>query len=240
MFAGESWGAQFGWYDGMSSYGADLTFTDKLIKGEIKANNPAFINGLQKCRTLIEKGYIDPNCFGIKIDQAVDMLAQQKTAMLFTGTWHFDQGLKLRVGEKMVDYSFMPVPYNESGEAIPNFFANGYTAISAKCKNPDAAKKLADWMFNKDNVSALSSANFSVPPLKDSTVTDPIVKKFAPVIANPKALLYWPHSLPDVDLDTKLEADAVRFLSGAQSLDATLQQMQKDLDDYKAKATANQ
>ncbi|XEC94166.1 ABC transporter substrate-binding protein [Paenibacillus tarimensis] len=221
----EWWVPQFFWGSLMSNNGADAAWTAKLESGEVKIDDPAFVDSIQKHRLLVDNGYLPKDWTGIKHEQAKDLVGQGKAAMIITGTWDIASIMERNPDN---DIDFMIVP--GSGKTVPNINVGTYRVINNKTKHPEEAKKFVAFMNGKANQEKLSAGAKAVPSVKDAAITDPVSQKIAAVVTRDDATLYWPHTVSTESLQVKILEAVNKYLAG-QELDKTLEEIQKAIDE---------
>ncbi|WP_233530910.1 ABC transporter substrate-binding protein [Paenibacillus alkalitolerans] len=221
----EWWVPQFFWGSIMSNNGADAAWTAKLESGEIKINDPAFVDAIQKHKLLIDKGYVPEDWTGMKHEQSKDLVGQGKAAMIITGTWDI---ASIMERNPAYDIDFMIVPGNE--KTVPNINVGAYRVINNKTEHPEEAKKFVAFMNGKAQQEKLSAGAKAVPSIKDAAISDPVSEKIAAVVTRDDATLYWPHTVSTESLQVKILEGVNKYLAG-QELDKTLEEIQKAIDD---------
>lgn len=223
----EWWVPQFFWGSLVSNNGGNAEWTAKLEKGEVKANDPVFVEAIKKHKLLVEKGYLPKDWTGMKHEQSKDLVGQGKAAMIITGTWDIPSIMERN---KDIDIDFMMVPGTD--KTVPNINVGNYRVINSKTKHPEEAKKFVAFMNGKATQEKLAKGAKAVPSVKDAVIDDPVSKKIAAVVTRPDATLYWPHTVSTESLQVKILEAVNSYLAG-KDLDKTLSDIQKALDEAK-------
>ena len=74
----EWWVPQFFWGSIISCNGGDANWTAKLENGEIKINNPIFVDSIKKLKILLDKGYMPNEWTGLKHEQSKDLMLNEE------------------------------------------------------------------------------------------------------------------------------------------------------------------
>lgn len=224
----EWWVPQFFWGSIISCNGGNPNWTAKLENGEIKINNPIFVDSIKKLKILLDKGYMPKEWTGLKHEQSKDLIGQEKAGMIITGTWDIPSIMERN---ENIDVEFMIIPGNDK-KPVPNINVGCYRVISGNTQYPQEAKKFIEFMNGKATQEKLAEGAKAVPSFKDAKINDPVSKKIAEVVTREDAALYWPHTVSTESLQVKILEGVNKYLAG-DDLNKVLEEIQKAIDEAK-------
>ncbi len=126
-----------------------------------------FNETLQKVIDIRKYGQGDTLALGY--DQAISDFATGKSCMFMQGIWALPSIKKANPDMNVGMFSF---PSN-SGDTKVSMGIDVNLAISAKCANPDAAKKFVEFAASKEMVQLYVNNDYSLPCMKDVTANIP-------------------------------------------------------------------
>ena len=126
-----------------------------------------FNETLQKVIDIRKYGQGDTLALGY--DQAISDFATGKSCMFMQGIWALPSIKKANPDMNVGMFSF---PSN-SGDTKVSMGIDVNLAISAKCANPDAAKKFVEFAASKEMVQLYVDNDYSLPCMKDVTANIP-------------------------------------------------------------------
>ncbi|RUS46170.1 sugar ABC transporter substrate-binding protein [Cohnella sp. AR92] len=224
--------AQFFWGSIMSNNGADEEWTRKLESGEIPASDPVFVNAIKMHKDIIDRGYVPSDWQSLKHEQSKDLIGQGQAAMIMTGTWDIPSIRDRNPGN---DIRFMMVPGQE--KTVPNINVGTYRVINSKTKHPEEAKKFVAFMTGRATQEKLAAGASAVPSVASAKIDNPVAAQIAEAVTRDDATLYWPHTVSTETLQTQIQEAVNRYLAG-QSLEATVQEIQRIIDSAASKRLA--
>lgn len=152
----------------------------QALSGQIKWTDPVFVDAIATLNNWFQKGWIGKSVddyFTYHFNQCYSMLAQQKAAMYWSGTWELAT-LPNFFGPKAHNdqqWSWFPTP-PMSAQIPPVLYElsiGGTYSINAKSKNPDAtAQYLAWWFANSAAIGKGLKVFGSEPPPVHLTSAD--------------------------------------------------------------------
>ncbi|WP_019909446.1 ABC transporter substrate-binding protein [Paenibacillus sp. HW567] len=222
--------AQFFWGSIMSDNGADAAWTKKLENGQIRIDNPVFVDAIQKHRDIIDRGFVPPNWKNLKHEQAKDLVGTGQAAMIITGTWDIPSIRERNIAQ---DIRFMMVP--GSVKTVPNINVGTYRVINSKTEHPEEAKLFVAFMNGRATQEKLAAGALAVP----SVISAPMdrtgsVSSIAAAVTREDATLYWPHTVTTESLQVKIQEGVNQYLAG-QPLATALANIQRAIDEAAAK-----
>ncbi len=147
-------------------------------RGKVKWTDAEPRRGMQAFVDLFRSGYVDPGFLSTADNQTASILVSGKAAMLFSGTWMFQQ---IKDADPSFELGWFPLP---SLDGKLNLFggstAQGWAISAEAAKDPVRLKACVDFIkffFRKDNYVKFASAMSAIP----STVEE-INYKAAPVL----------------------------------------------------------
>lgn len=210
---------QFFWGSIMSNNGADGEWTKQLENGELTIDNEIFIDAIQKNKEIIDREFVPSHWESMQLEQARDMIASGKAAMMVTGTWSL---VSLQGRESDDEFGYMAIPGEE--QTVPNINIGGYRVIHAKTEYPEEARRFVEFMNSKTSQEKLSSGVIAVPSILDAAIEDDEARKIASLLRRDDATIYWPHTVSTELLQVKIQEGVNKYLLGG-ALEDTLQEI---------------
>lgn len=139
-------------YNKASSY----CYLDEKGKIKFSADAPAFRESLKFTRKLYKEGLLDIAAYSQTKDQFTQTIRKEPYAVGGYMAAHIGMGIDNKNEKAMAAYTaLLPVKGPEgiqyqSSDLFVNFNLNGYFTITDKCKNPEAAFRLADYFANEE------------------------------------------------------------------------------------------
>jgi len=151
----------------------DPDFISKIYKKEVKFNTPEMIDAMSKLAYLFQSGDMEKGFMSTKENELVGLLAGEKTAMIFTGSWTITQIMEADPDFKI---GCFPVP-DEKGHVILNGGATsqGWALTKAAAQNPDkkaAFNAFIKYFFSKAQYTTFLKTTNSLPTTKEKMVYD--------------------------------------------------------------------
>ena len=144
----------------------------KLYNGELKYNNPALVEQLQKWQDLYTAGYL--NSDALNNPTALEDFVAGKAAMMMTaGSWNIaelEAGMGDNVGVLIPPYSDTPI------NAVASTAGQGII-VTSYAKDKTAAGKFAAWILSDEGQTAL--AKLSAPTRPGFTAANPLINELA-------------------------------------------------------------
>jgi raffinose/stachyose/melibiose transport system substrate-binding protein len=159
----------------LSHFSGDINFENDMVKDEapFKMDN-AWGTGLTIVRTLIEKGYVEPDLATNNWEVSKVEIGTAKAGMYFLGNWVINQIIE-QGGAAPEDIGFFPFPTDNSGTANAPLGPDYFMGVSSTSKNMDAAKAFLKFMIMESGYDA--DAGF-IPINKNNEPTLPQMAEF--------------------------------------------------------------
>lgn len=141
---------QFGLYQLAASpvYADNMEFDKKLVAGEKKFTDPAWIESIKKFQDLYKKGYVLDGSLGMSQDQARQLFIDGKAAMRFDGS--FGYTAMTAKGAADFERGMFPLPGNDKGKKqVVNLTPGNGLFVSAASKEQDSIQKVLDYWFTE-------------------------------------------------------------------------------------------
>jgi raffinose/stachyose/melibiose transport system substrate-binding protein len=172
----------------------------KAVDGSGTFLDPAFIYAGEKIQEWVKKGYFITGFNGLDWDAGQGRMTVYKgdAAMVLMGSWFNMQALN----ENPVFHSkmgFFKFPKDEQGTGDPNIaigtIGDNFYHVSASSKNPAKAFELITCLIDDDAVRD-AIADGRIPPVKNATLRDPILRElFDQIQSAPEVQLWYDQSL---------------------------------------------
>ena len=146
----QSFVIQFGVYQvGASAIYADnYDFDKQLFTGETKFTDPAWIDTINKYKSLYDNGYIIENSLGLSQEQSRQAYLDGKAAMIIDGSFGYDALNKQ--GAVEFEKGMFAIPSNEAGkEFVYNLTPSNGIFVSANSKNQEAIDQVLEYWFTE-------------------------------------------------------------------------------------------
>jgi raffinose/stachyose/melibiose transport system substrate-binding protein len=165
----DGWPMEFDVYPFMNQLVVnDPKIFEKIDKGEVKYTDAQFVNLFKDISNFYKKGYIHEDLVSLTGDQATDLYAQQKVAMVIQGDW-FAEGASKRKIDFKVGVFPMPTPGHGDKVVIP-VSVGSYDAIANSSKNKDNALKLMEYTASPEGAKFMVDSLKSFSPVKNVEV----------------------------------------------------------------------
>jgi len=122
-----------------------------LLQGDLEWESDDVKFATEQLADMWKKGYTYENSAGITLEDARNMLLEEKAAMMMSGQW---DAFELMNDEPKFEWGAFKMPsWNESAREAPLPVAlGGSYAINQKCQDPDMAAKFLDYIYNDEYV----------------------------------------------------------------------------------------
>jgi raffinose/stachyose/melibiose transport system substrate-binding protein len=143
----------------------------QALSGQLKWTDPVFVDAITTLNGWFQKGYIGKSVddyFTYHFPQCYTLLAQEKAAMYWSGTWELAT-LPSYFGSKAGNddtWSWYPTPPLAAGipQVLYELSIGGTYSVNAKSKNPDAVTEYLAWYFANRSAIALGLKEFGQEP----------------------------------------------------------------------------
>lgn len=133
----------------MMNNAPDEDIFEKLEAGEAKLTEEWWVKTLTQFKELNDKGYLQKDSLGTKKDAAAALFAQEKAAMLATGSYMLATNKEQNPNLKQQLLAPITVPADQAqyeGIHTTTFML----ALNSKSKHPEEAKKFIEFLSRKD------------------------------------------------------------------------------------------
>ncbi|MFJ7829534.1 ABC transporter substrate-binding protein [Peribacillus sp. NPDC097224] len=147
----------------------------KLVNGENELTEEWWVKTLSQFKELVDKGYISKDSLSVKHDGAIALVAQEKAAMLGTGSFAMAniQALNPDIKLKML----APITVSEDEAKFEGVHTTTFMlAVNSKSKKQEAAKKFIDFLTEPENASAYANETGQLLTLNDVEYESDILK----------------------------------------------------------------
>ncbi|WP_407406500.1 ABC transporter substrate-binding protein [Peribacillus sp.] len=147
----------------------------KLVNGENELTEEWWVKTLSQFKELVDKGYISKDSLSVKHDGAIALVAQEKAAMLGTGSFAMAniQALNPDIKLKML----APITVSEGEAKYEGVHTTTFMlAVNSKSKKQEAAKKFIDFLTEPENASAYANETGQLLTLNDVEYESDILK----------------------------------------------------------------
>lgn len=134
----------------IQSAGGDLINRENFQQSEGSLNSPSAIAAMQRIQNWIQSGYVDPN-----IDDVAFITG--RVALSWSGHWTYNQ-YHAAHGD---DLLLLPLP--NFGKGTRSGQGSWSWGITTSCKQPKAAMRFLEFLFQTEQVLSMAEANGAVP-----------------------------------------------------------------------------
>ena len=171
----------------------------------------AFIKAGEMLQDLVKMGAFNEGFNGLDWDtgQSRTLLYSGNAVMELMGTWNVST-IADENPEFYEKLDFFPFPAIEGGQGDPSnvvgSIGQDFYSISAKCKYPEEAFRLLQFLIDEESVKE-RAANNRIVPIKGFTSDNPALKEIINILENAPSVQLWydqylPPELGEVHLDT--------------------------------------
>lgn len=147
----------------------------KLVNGKSELTEEWWVKTLSQFKELVDKGYISKDSLSVKHDGAIALVAQEKAAMLATGSFAMAniQAINPDIKLKML----APITVSEDEAKYEGVHTTTFMlAVNSKSKKQEAAKKFIDFLTESGNASTYANETGQLLTLKDVEYESDILK----------------------------------------------------------------
>ncbi|MCM3748756.1 extracellular solute-binding protein [Paenibacillus pasadenensis] len=139
---------------------------NKFQTGEVKATDPWFAEALTRFKELVDKGYILKNASGTKYEGALSLFAQQKGAILASGSYSMATIAKQNPAIELG--LLAPITTSGSDAKYEGVHTTTFMlAVNAKSKHKEAAVQFAEFLAKPDIAAEYANATGQLLTVKD-------------------------------------------------------------------------
>jgi len=180
--------------------GPDVFEKAALRKGG-SFEDPVFIKAGQMLQELVKAGAFSEGYNGLDYDtgQARMLLYSGKAAMQLMGSWELST-IKNENKDFYKNLDIFPFPKIKDGKGNPNnvvgTVGDNFYSISSKCKYPQEAFKVLQYMIDDASVKERVEIG-RIPPVKNVKLSEPLLQKLNAMLAKaPHVQLWYDQYLP--------------------------------------------
>ena len=147
----------------------------KLENGKTELTEEWWVKTLSQFKELADKGYISKDSLSVKHDGAIALVAQEKAAMLATGSFAMAniQAINPDIKLKML----APITVSENEAKYEGVHTTTFMlAVNSKSKKQEASKKFIDFLTEPENASVYANETGQLLTLKDVDYESDILK----------------------------------------------------------------
>jgi raffinose/stachyose/melibiose transport system substrate-binding protein len=163
--------------------------------------DPVFVEAGKYIQDLVKAGAFAPGYNGLDYDLGASrrLLYSGRAAMELMGTWEAST-IRKENPSFYQKLDFFPFPSVPGGKGDPHDIVgtvgDSFLSVSAQCQDRAAAFRLIQ-TFTDDTAMKARVADDRIPPIKDVTVSDPLMKRVQGLIAQaPSVQLWYDQELP--------------------------------------------
>ncbi len=188
-----------------------------LNSGEGKWNDPAFVEAAQKFQAEVEAGYYEDGFTGVTGDEAREFFRMGMTAMYFNGSWEVSSLSDVNASPDAEQIGAFVVPkINPENNGVTLGSVDTSFAVTANCKNVDAAVAFLKYWTNEENATMLAYDYGRFPctnwKLDESRLT-PLLAETAVLMTEQTNMTPW-YDRVDADLGNEFNNQAVAIANG--------------------------
>ena len=188
-----------------------------LNSGEGKWNDPAFIEAAQKFQAEVDAGYYEDGFTGVTGDEAREFFRMGMTAMYFNGSWEVSSLSDVNASPDAEQIGAFVVPkINPENNGVTLGSVDTSFAVTANCKNVDAAVAFLKYWTNEENATMLAYDYGRFPctnwNLDESRLT-PLLAETAALMTEQTNMTPW-YDRVDADLGNEFNNQAVAIANG--------------------------
>ena len=129
---------------------------DQLMAGDAKLTDEWWVKTLEQFKELEEKGYIQENALGTKHDGAIALMAQEKAAMLATGSYAM---ASVKAQNPDIKFQMLaPITVPESEAVYEGIHTTTFMlAVNSKSEHQEEAKKFIEFLSKPENATVYAN-----------------------------------------------------------------------------------
>lgn len=152
----------------LQSAGADLIDRVSYQSADGVLNSAAAIGAMRRVQSWLREGYVDPN-----IDDAA--FVTDRVALSWVGHWQYRPYAE-ELGDNLV---VLPLP--DFGHGTKTGLGSWAWAITASCKQPEAAMQFLAFLLQPEEVLAMTDANAAVPATRSALAKSQLYSEQGPL-----------------------------------------------------------
>jgi len=184
----------------------------KLMEGKVKLTDEWWVKTLRQFKELYDKGYISKDALGMKHDGAIALVAQEKAAMLATGSYAManikSQNPNIKLG------LLAPITVDKDKAVFEGIHTTTFMlAINSKSKKKEEAKKFIEFLTTKENAEFYANKTGQQLTIKNVNYQSEELKTAAEWM-NKKTRFQPRYLIPDADIEKAVVASIQAVLGG--------------------------
>lgn len=204
----------------------DWDYFPKLQAGEVKFTDPVWVEILTGIQELGTKGFFQKNAVGTKYEQSITLFAQEKTAMLDSGTWSIgtivSQNPDINMG-----YFIMPYP-KEGVEVKANLAPSQSFGVGSKSEHQKEALKYLEFLCSKEAQEIYGNSTGQLVANVNAKLSSPILDEVTKLSQNASTSPHYNCTEPKISDGILFELGAKAILG--EKIENILNDAQKQVD----------
>jgi raffinose/stachyose/melibiose transport system substrate-binding protein len=159
----------------MMNNATDEQIFQKLEAGKAKLTDEWWVKTLSQFKELVDKGYLPKDSLGVKKDAAGALFAQEKAAMLATGSYML--ATEKEQNKNLHMQLMAPITVSADKAVYEGIHTTTFMlAVNSRSKHPDEAKKFVEFLSRKDIAGQYANETGQHVTVKDVEYTSPELK----------------------------------------------------------------
>ncbi|TDL80585.1 ABC transporter substrate-binding protein [Peribacillus frigoritolerans] len=198
----------------MMNNAPDEEIFTKLMAGDAKLTDEWWVKTLSQFKELVDKGYITKEALGTKHDGAIALMAQEKAAMLASGSYAM-AGIKQQNPDIKLQL-LAPITVAESEAKYEGVHTTTFMlAVNSKSEKQEAAKKFISFLTEKENAEDYANKTGQHVTLNDVAYESEELKETA--VWMEKNTRFQPRFLiPNADVEKAVIASIQAVIGGTE------------------------
>ncbi len=207
----------------------DEEIFDKLINGEAKLTDEWWVKTLEQFQELVDNGYIQKDSLGTKHDAAIALVAQEKAAMLATGSFAMANIKSLNEDIKLG--LLAPITTSESEAVYEGIHTTTFMlGINKNSQKKEEARQFIEFLSKPENASVYANKTGQHLTVKEVSYESEELKNTAEWM-NKKTRFQPRYMIPDVDVEKAVLSSIQSVISGKDPAGAA-EEAQKIVQQY--------
>lgn len=196
----------------MMNNAPDEEIFTKLMSGDAKLTDEWWVKTLSQFKELNDKGYFQSDALGTKHDGAIALIAQEKAAMLATGSYAM-AGIKQQNPDIELQL-LAPITVAADQAVYEGIHTTTFMlGLNSQSEKKDAAKKFIEFLSQPDNASKYANQTGQHLTVKDVTYESEVLQETA--VWMDKNTRFQPRYLiPSVDVEKAVIASIQAVIGG--------------------------
>ncbi|MFF1956832.1 ABC transporter substrate-binding protein [Streptomyces sp. NPDC058220] len=206
-------------------YAANPRFDEEMAAGSATFRGSGWADALGKYQELQRRGFFNDNPNGTTFEQQTSLVATGKAAMAVQVSAVLATFRQAAAGSD--DLGMFPFPGGDDAakQWIPAGIVVGL-GVAAHAKNTAGAKAFVAFLGQQENINRWATAVSAIPFKRDaSTVIDPVLADFLPVIDGNRAVPFMDQRWPNAEVQPAHFAAVQDLLAGETDVNGALGRM---------------